>query len=333
MVHKSNLLRGIIYSLFMLGFPLPAHAEPAPAAKAYLDHALELIRVHHRKVAKSDWQTISANAQSEIANAKVPQETYPAIRRVLTALNEPHSSLIEPSAVPAQNSVQDQKKQDTGPKPLAPEWKIEGGRFGVVTLPELNSLGDLEGKKASAYASAVRDGLTTMDTKSICGWIIDLRQNGGGNMWPMLWGLDPLLGPSPFGAFLPADDKRQYWVRASGNIFPTPEKLEETPPAFSLKHSNAPVALLVGPQTASSGEMVAIAFVGRKNVRLFGSPTFGFASANRVWPLSDGAYLVLTESSVADREGREYSGPIVPDESVTSEKAEAVAKKWLKKRC
>jgi carboxyl-terminal processing protease len=333
MVHKSNLLRGIICSLVMLGFPLPAHAEPAPAAKTYLDQALELIRLHHRKVAKSDWQTISANAQSEIANAKLPQETYPAIRRVLTALNEPHSFLIEPSAVPAQNSVQEQKKQDTGPKLAAPEWKLEDGRFGVLTLPELNTLGDLERKKAIAYESAVQDGLTTMDKKSICGWIVDLRQNSGGNMWPMLWGLDPLLGPSPFAAFLAMDGRKENWVRAKGHIFPTSENLPETPASFQLKHSVAPVAVLLGPNTASSGEMVAIAFIGRKDVRHFGNPTAGLTSGNTVHPLSDGAYLLLTGTGVVDRFGREYSGPIIPDEQTEDEKTMSVAKNWLKTKC
>jgi carboxyl-terminal processing protease len=333
MVHKSSLLRGIICSLFILGFPLPAHAEPAPAAKAYLDQALELIRVHHRKVAKSDWQTISANAQSEIANAKVPQETYPAIRRVLAALNEPHSFLIEPSAVPAQNNVQHQKRQDTGPQPLAPEWKIEGGRFGILTLPELNTLGDLEGKTGMAYTSAVRSGLTTMDKKPICGWIVDLRQNSGGNMWPMLWGLDPLLGPSPFGTFLAMDSRKENWVRAQGQIFPTSENLQETPPGFQVKHSDAPIAVLVGPNTASSGEMVAIAFIGRKDVRHFGNPTAGLTSGNTTHPLSDGAYLLLTGTGVADRFGREYSGPIVPDEQTEDEKTMFAAKNWLKTKC
>jgi carboxyl-terminal processing protease len=322
-----------VFFISVFAVATPVGAAPEPGAKAYLDQALELIRLHHRKVATSDWQAITTNAQSEIANAKLPQDTYPVIRRVLTALNEPHSFFIEPSAVPAQKTGMAQKKRDAGPKLAAPEWKIEGGRFGVLALPELNTLGDQEGKKAMAYTSAVRDGLTTMDKKAICGWIVDLRQNGGGNMWPMLWGLDPLLGTSPFGIFLAVDGRKEYWVRAKGHIFPTSENLPETPPGFQVKQSDAPIAVLIGPHTGSSGEMVAIAFMGRKNVRHFGSPTAGFASANTTHQLSDGAYLALTGAGVSDRLGREYTGPIIPDEQVDSDKAESVAKHWLNTQC
>ncbi len=324
---------GVFAGISVLIFASPVDATPETEAKIYLDQVLELIRVNHRKVAKSDWPTISAKAHAEIDNAKVPKDTYPAIRHVLVALNEPHSFLIEPSAVPASNVGVAQKKQETGPVLLAPEWQIDSGRFGVLTLPGLNTLGDQEGKKGLEYTTAVRDGLTIMDRKAICGWIIDLRQNDGGNMWPMLWGLDPLLGTSPFGTFLPLDGSKVNWVRANGSIFPAPGNLPETPANFQLRNSNAPVAVLVGPKTASSGEMVAIAFVGRTDVRHFGSPTAGYTSANTTHPLSDGAYLILTGAGVSDRLGHEYSGPITPDEHVESDKAIPAAKKWLKTKC
>lgn len=317
----------------MLAFSLPAFAEPEPAAKTYLDYALELIRLHHRKSAQAEWPKLSAEAQAEIAAAQLPKDTYPAIRNVLTKLNEPHSFLVEPSAVPGAPSGNINAQKAPQAVPPMPMWEIEAKRFGVMTLPELNTLGEQGQKRGLEYTSKVREGLLTMDKEEVCGWIIDLRQNGGGNMWPMLWGLDPLLGPSPFGAFLLADGRKEQWVRAKGHLFPTSENLPATPPNFALKHDKAPVAVLLGAKTASSGEMVAIAFVGRKDTRTFGHPTAGFTSANKVYPLSDGAFLVLTESSVSDRLGREYAGPIIPDEQVTDDKAKSAAMKWLKKRC
>ncbi|MEQ1539862.1 MAG: S41 family peptidase, partial [Sphingorhabdus sp.] len=216
---------------------------------------------------------------------------------------------------------------------LSPEWQLEDGRFGVLTLPALNTIGDQDGKKAIGYSSAVRDGLTTMDEADICGWIIDLRQNRGGNMWPMLRGLDPILGPSPFGMFLKKAGQKENWVRANGYIFPTSENLPETPVSFNLKHENAPLAVLVGPNTASSGEMVAIAFIGRKDVRHFGRPTAGLTSANTKHALIDGAYLVLTGAGVSDRLGREYTGAIIPDEQVDVDQAKSAAKLWLEEQC
>lgn len=317
----------------MLAFSLPAFAEPEPAAKTYFDYALELIRLHHRKSAQADWPKITAEAQTAMADAKLPKDTYPAIRQVLGKLNEPHSFLVEPSAVPGAGGGTAATQKGPATEPPMPVWQMEARRIGVLTLPELNTLGEQGQKGGFEYTSMVREGLKTMDKGKVCGWIIDLRQNIGGNMWPMLWGLDPLLGPSPFGAFLLIDGRTEQWVRAKGHLFPTSENLPETPPNFQLKHDDAPVAVLVGPKTASSGEMIAIAFIGRKDTRTFGNPTAGFTSANKVYPLSDGAFLVLTESSVSDRLGREYAGPIIPDEQVADDKAKSAAMKWLKKRC
>jgi C-terminal processing protease CtpA/Prc len=325
---------GVIFAvLSAVVFTSPINAAPEQIAQAYLDQALELIRLHHRKASQSDWQVISANANSEIENAKVPQDTYPAIKHVLSVLNETHSFFVEPSAVPKGETGLVVERQNLKSKLLAPAWKLESGQFGVLTLPELITLGDQDGKKAIGYTSAVREGLTSMDKRGVCGWIIDLSQNGGGNMWPMLWGLDPLLGPSPFGKFLKNDGIDENWVRANGYIFPTSEKLQESPVSFTLKHSNAPVAVLIGPRTGSSGEMVAIAFKGRNDVRHFGSPTAGLTSANTTHKLSDGAYLVLTSAGVSDRLSREYSGPIIPDELVAFDNAKSAAKIWLKTKC
>jgi carboxyl-terminal processing protease len=321
--------RCVLAIIASLALASSARAEPEPAAKAYLDEALELIRLHHRDSAQSDWPKIVADAETAIVDAKVPQDTYPAIWRVLGTLGERHSFFIPATRTDAKPAM----KQGAPAQALMPSWRLEGRRFGVLSLPGLNTFNDPEGKKAFEYRLVARNGLTQMDKSKICGWIIDLRENDGGNMWPMLAGLDPLLGPSPFGEFPEANGRKEKWVRAHGNIYPTAETVTETPPHFQLKHGNAPVAVLVGPRTASSGEMTAIAFVGRKDTRLFGSPTAGFTSANKTFMLSDGAALVLTAAGAADRMGREYVGPIIPDEQVADDKLMPAAIKWLKKNC
>lgn len=89
-------------------------------------------------------------------------------------------------------------------------------------------------------------------------------------------------------------------------------------PAHTLEHADAPVALLLGNETASSGEMVVIAFQGRPNTRSFGDSTAGFASANSTVPLRDGAMLVVTSSYPHDRLGRAYPLRLAPDEYVPS---------------
>jgi carboxyl-terminal processing protease len=330
-----NLLRIIkaIFLFTLLAITIPIRAQPTPEAQAYLDRALELIHANHRKVSLNDWPKITAEAQLEIANSKTAKDTYPAIRNALRKLNEPHSFFMEPSAAPQKIEGKGPVAEALQPASKMPSWDLEGKRFGVISLPGLNTYAPGGPQKGIEYTAMVRDGLITMDKSKLCGWIVDLRQNDGGNMWPMLWGLDPLLGTGPFGAFLGAGGRKETWVRANGSIFPTSETLPVTPPSFPIKQAGAPVAILIGPITASSGEMTAIAFLGRKNVRLFGASSAGFTSANRPHQLSDGAYLVLTEMGVQDRTGREYTGPMIPDENVGDAQAKSAAMKWLKQRC
>jgi carboxyl-terminal processing protease len=332
-VAKQSQYIGIICLILLCGFAQPTIAAPTQEAQAYLNQAIDLIRKNHRKSAQADWPKITQNAQENIADAKKPADTYRAIRGILAALNEPHSFLIDPASASNLAGNGNNAQPIAANKLKTPTWKLEARRFGVVTLPSLVMFGDGEWQKGLDYMNATRNGLIQMDKDKICGWVIDLRQNEGGNMWPMLWGLDPILGPSPFGAFVTPDGKTEKWVRAQDQIFPTSETLPETVPNFRLKHEKAPVAVLIGPSTASSGEMTAIAFIGRDNVRLFGNPSYGFSSANTTHQLSDGAFLLLTGASVTNRLGVEYAGPIIPDEQVADKDAMPVAMKWLKKRC
>ena len=67
-------------------------------------------------------------------------------------------------------------------------------------------------------------------------------------------------------------------------------------------------------QTASSGEAVLIAFVGRPNTRSFGTATRGLTTANDGFPLPDGASIMLAVGTYADRLGRVYGQAIEPDQ-------------------
>jgi C-terminal processing protease CtpA/Prc len=171
-----------------------------------------------------------------------------------------------------------------------------GREVGYLELPTLAALhGDEE------YPRRVRALIQEIDSPDVCGWIVDLRRNGGGNMWPMLEGVRPVLGEGPLGFFVPGNVPWSY-PSTSG-------------PAITVHRSNPPVAVLTSRVTASSGEALAIAFRGRALTRSFGESTFGVPTANTTFPLPDGAWLVLTTAHEADRTGRVYEGAIAPDET------------------
>jgi carboxyl-terminal processing protease len=167
---------------------------------------------------------------------------------------------------------------------------LQGG-FGYIDIPGVVGGG---GSFDTDAVAAIRG----IDTTPICGWVVDLRRNFGGNMWPMLHAIRPVLGEgNPFTYRF----GKGPWSQE---------------PVYSLRQPAPAIAVLTSRLTVSSGEMLAIAFRGPAGTRSFGEATGGLSTMNMSMPLVDGAILVLTVSRAADRTGREYDGPIEPDEPV-----------------
>jgi len=172
------------------------------------------------------------------------------------------------------------------------------------------------------FATAIQRNVATLQTQHPIGWIVDLRGNRGGNMWPMLAGIGPLLGVEKVGEFLDISSKPVgTWHYADGRAWlETPNSIASAVRASGtpvIVSDTSPVALLMDEATGSSGEAIAIAFCGRARTRFFGVRSGASASSPRVWPLSDGAQIMLADAALADRNGRTYMNGVVPDEVVT----------------
>jgi C-terminal processing protease CtpA/Prc len=166
---------------------------------------------------------------------------------------------------------------------------------GVLVLPSCP--GDL--RSVRAYAAA--GGRALRQYESAAGWVVDLRGNSGGSMWPMLAVALPLLGgDGVIGAFVTRDGAR----------------------TLSL---SGPVAVLTDARTASSAEAVAVAFRGVPGARSYGAATRGFSTGNQTVRLPDGALLVITSCRFADRSGGAHGGPLPPDVPAADAFAAALA--------
>ena len=57
----------------------------------------------------------------------------------------------------------------------------------------------------------LQGAIATADRDGLAGWIFHVRGNGGGNMWPMLAGVGPVLGTGRIGHFIDALGAASAW--------------------------------------------------------------------------------------------------------------------------
>lgn len=171
------------------------------------------------------------------------------------------------------------------------------------------------GEAANNFARGIQDAIQSADRSDLKGWVIDLTQNSGGNIYPMLAGLGPIFGNDILGYFVTPDEDLPWgyedgkaWLRVKDNI------LAEVPNPYTVRNPDLKVAVIIDNSTSSSGEAVAISFIGHNEVRLFGNATCGFSRGSLVYELSNGDAFVMSVSVMADRFLELYGGPIQPDE-------------------
>ncbi len=306
-----------------------------PDAAAFLDNAIDIMRQHALHGEGIDWVALRAEAFKRAGGAFNPIDTYPAIYWALVQLGDPGSHLrLPPGLYPDQIALMQQAEKEAAasapggartetpvPTPFAsrrlPEGHIvtaQGKKFGYVVLPRCSAK-DNDG--LLLYAADVRRILADLETQNPGGWIVDLRGNTGGNMWPMLTGIGPILGDGAVGSFVAADGNVTWFYKDGETGTRNPAGLETV--SLTLQEGpvmspSAPVAVLVDGSTASSAEAITIAFHGRPATRFFGTKTAGKSTAVQPFKLDDGAELYLTTAIDADRTGKAFPDGFTPDE-------------------
>lgn len=208
-----------------------------------------------------------------------------------------------------------------------PYSKVINGNIGYIYVPSFLSVSDTA---SINFATKIQNLIKELDTQNnIKGWIVDLSENSGGNMYPMIAGLGPIIGNGHCGYFVYKKTK-QNWHYENGKCGAGIGTVVKVKEPYTLKNDTKPVAVLIGELTASSGEMTTISFIGKTNVKLFGQYSAGYTTGNEGYKLSDGAYLYLASSYTADRTNKKYLNNISPDVLVESkEKNVDEAVKWL----
>ena len=233
-----------------------------------------------------------------------------------------------------------------------PESKYLGNNIAYIKIPGIMTTNI---SVMNIYATKTQQLIKAMDVNFIKGWIVDLRGNSGGNLYPMIAGLGPLLGEGNLGYSLNKNGKTRYWSYQKGTVIDIisnnfiikkgkkikqAKKITRTVSVsipYYIKNKNPKIAILINNETASAGEFTAIAFIGKSNIKLFGQETSGYTTDNDAFLLSDGSLLNLATSITADRNMKTYNDKIIPnviiyDYMYNGDRSLEEAVKWLKEK-
>lgn len=309
----STKLVSVLCAALILALPLPGVAQSFPS----LAKTIELAKSDAYRSKHVDWPTVEALAAEEAS--KTGEES--AIRFVLKSLGDGHSSY--------RPSLQAQQSSNTQTRASAEIAEIQ--TLNGIPVLRINAWsGSLE--EAKAATARVRSLVAKAMESQSCGVVVDFSTNHGGNMWPMVLGLNSLYTSGPLGFFRDRNGTDKLIEKRNGLIFfdQKPHNLNDSTEQQS-KHLPQHIGIVIGSRTASSGEITAILFHGQPNTRFFGKDSSGHSTANRTFHLPNGGSLAITAGTTLDRNQREYGGKISPD-MITALGAED-ASKWVQSEC
>lgn len=292
--------------------------------QAYLATALNLIETKALHTPKAHWSAVRSHAEKLAADAQTPADTYPAIQYAvdrLQAAGDQHAGFI--------SHASSSNGQPSSPPAQLPTVSLGDSRVGVVNLTSILE----SAPNTTRYERATLSIIVSLHRREhVCGWIVDVRGDGGGDMYPMLLAIGPILGSGRVIGFLGRNSSDPTWISyrsptLSGFDAPSP------PPRSRLHAEDAG-------RSADRAKHVELRggcrnrFRGRPHARSFGATTGGATNSPGFYRLADGATVAFTSYWDVDRTGRVYRSAVRPDVSVRANYASGdtqlrAATRWL----
>lgn len=195
---------------------------------------------------------------------------------------------------------------EASPLDLPSGWLTEG--FGVLRLPPLETL-DGTSTAGRSYAEALDAAVRALGPEAEA-WLVDLTGNGGGNMYPMIAGLAALLGPGRHCGFEDREGNQSWVELCEASVVVGGNAMAAVPDPTVV--DPRPVAVLIAPATASSGEFVALSLASRCEAVLVGEPSAGYLTGVEAVSLPSGGAVALTGARAVDRHGAVWPEALVP---------------------
>lgn len=312
---------------------------------ANIDSIYNFIKQNSIHSKDANWQTIDEGFKKKLKSAKTDIDSIQSFVYVFAQLKDFHSSINYNGRQFSNYPEFD----DSTLNYLMPLVNLSNQRTNIFSGEILeNNYIYLQvpgvmawGNDISVYAQRLSDTLCKYVTSKTKGIVLDLRLNGGGQFSSMAAGLAPLLGDKIIAGGVDSELKRTMsFELRKGNIFLNANPMTTIKHKSKYKLTQLPVAILIGPNTRSSGSILAISFKGRPKTIFIGDNTAnGYTTSNDYFTYGNNLILNLSTANSVDRNSKVYKDIVKPDiiikgednfNSIENDIKVKAAVKWLK---
>jgi carboxyl-terminal processing protease len=271
---------------------------------AYLHAAVDSLYTHSLHQTDLDRDRLMRQVRDRITDTSTRAHSHAILYALVNGIDR-HSSLYTPSAV---RELQRTEVDGTQAYPFSFRLLKDG-----IALVRVDGFEKGDSLSCGLYADSLQRVVLHLTSMAPIGWLIDLRHNSGGNLYPMLAGLGPLLGCGDLGWDVSAAGTREAWWYCRHESHPEGASHITLVRSPMVLPDTLPAIVLISDRTGSAGEALTMSFIGRSRTRIFGQRSSGYATNNRMCFLSDSAILNITSGVMMDRTGGTHEEGIEPD--------------------
>ncbi len=333
--------------LTTIGYIGNVNAQQTDSVKRLIDTVLAFGKKNSLYRDQVNWKKVADSVRFSAATATTIKQALPAVKLFYQLLGDYHGFMTYEKKYYGWRKNEQPLSKTTHAaliKKMKDGYKLKKEmlekRYGYLMIPDNNPThpGDV-----NKIARQIRDSLAALNLRKIKGLVIDLRLNPGGDMFAMIGGLTNLFDNGKLGSFVyPGTGKQETWGITSSNGEDMVYGGTDT--ACKVKRrgkslANLKIVVLVGPNTGSSGEALAISFKGRKNTLFIGENTSGYTTSNDSFQFTNEIGVFMATSVEADRNGNVYLDHVEPDQKILggddfdqlkNDKKIIAALKWLR---
>ena len=310
--------------LAAIGYIGNVSAQQADSVKRLIDTVLAFGKKNSLYRDQVNWKKVEDSVRFSAATATTFKQVLPAIQLFYQLLGDYHGFMTYDKKYYGWRRNEQPLSKTTHAaliKKMKDGYQLKkqmlAKRYGYLLVPDNNPThpGDV-----NKIARQIRDSLAALDLRKIKGLVIDLRLNPGGDMFAMIGGLTNLFESGKLGSFVyPGTGKEETWGIASRNGVDRVYSGTDTACTVTRRGkslADVKIVVLIGPNTGSSGEALAISFKGRKNTWFIGENTSGYTTANDSFQFTNKIGVFMASSVEADRNGKVYLDHVKPDQQI-----------------